>query len=121
MNSRTVSSFWEAYGSLPESTRESARKAYRIWSENPLHPSLHFKCVSPEERIWSLRITRGYRALCLFEGDDVTWFWIGSHKENRARGDSWFVDSDADVRHVCPDNISTPISIVFPRGGCASA
>jgi len=80
MNSRTVSSFWEAYGSLPVPAKQSARKAYRLWRENPFHPSLHFKCINQAERVWSLRITRGYRALCLFDGGNVTWFWIGSHE-----------------------------------------
>jgi len=37
-----------------------------------------------------VRITRGYRALGILEGDTVTWFWIGSHKdyERFFRGDS---------------------------------
>jgi hypothetical protein len=48
---------------------------------NPFHPSLHFKCINREENVWSVRITRGYRALGILEGDTVTWFWIGSHDE----------------------------------------
>ena len=34
-----------------------------------------------EEEIWSLRITKGYRALCLYEKDLVVWFWIGNHDD----------------------------------------
>jgi hypothetical protein len=26
-----------------------------------------------------VRITRGYRAVGILEGDTVTWFWIGRH------------------------------------------
>ena len=81
MNSRTLPSFWEAYRSLEEDTKSRARKAYRLWMENPFHPSLHFKCVSREEDVWLLRITLGYRALGVLEGDTVTWFWIGSHDD----------------------------------------
>ena len=45
-------------------------------------PSLApLKCVSREEDVWSLRITLGYRALGVLEGDTVTWFWIGSHDD----------------------------------------
>jgi hypothetical protein len=81
MNSATIPSFWEAYGALDESVRRSARKAFRLWSQNPFHPSLHFKCVNQEESIWAVRVTRAYRALGILEGDTVTWFWIGSHNE----------------------------------------
>jgi hypothetical protein len=41
--------------------------------------SLRFKCINSEENIWSVRITRGYRAIGILEGDTVTWFRIGSH------------------------------------------
>lgn len=81
MNSNTVSSFWEAYRSLDESVRRAAQKAYRLWSENPFHPSLHFKCINQEENIWSIRVTLGYRAVGIMEGDIVTWFWIGNHDD----------------------------------------
>ena len=79
MKSATLPSFWEAYQSLDSQIKRSARKAYWLWKENPFHPSLHFKCVNDEENIWSVRITRGYRAVGIFEGDTVTWFWIGKH------------------------------------------
>jgi hypothetical protein len=81
MNSATLPSFWTAYGSLDEAVRQRARKAYRLWAENPFHPSLHFKCINREESIWFVRITLNYRALGIFEGDTVTWFWIGSHDD----------------------------------------
>jgi hypothetical protein len=79
MNSATLPSFWEAYRSLDEDLKDRARKAIRLWAENPFHPSLRFKCVNREENVWSVRITRGYRALGIVEGDTVTWFWVGSH------------------------------------------
>jgi hypothetical protein len=81
MKSATLTSFWAAYRSLDESTRRRARKAYRLWAENPFHPSLRFKCINPEERIWSVRVTLGYRAVGILQGDTVTWFWIGSHDD----------------------------------------
>jgi hypothetical protein len=81
MNSNVLPSFWAAYQSLERDVRERARKAYRLWAENPFHPSLRFKCINPQENVWSVRVTRGYRALGLWEGDTVTWFWIGSHDE----------------------------------------
>lgn len=79
MNSSALPSFWEAYRDLGEDVRRRARRSYRLWSESPFHPSLRFKCVNPQEGVWSVRITLGYRALGILEGDTVTWFWIGSH------------------------------------------
>lgn len=79
MNSATLPSFWEAYKLLPNNIQQAARKAYRLWSENPFHPSLHFKCINREENIWSVRITLGYRAVGILENNIITWFWIGNH------------------------------------------
>lgn len=81
MKSATLPSFWEAYRSLDEELKGRARKAFRLWVENPFHPSLRFKCVNREENIWSVRITHGYRALGVLEADTVTWFWIGGHND----------------------------------------
>lgn len=81
MNSATLPSFWTAHQLLDEAVQKSARKAYRLWAENPFHPSLRFKCINLEENIWAVRITRGYRAVGVLEGDTVTWFWVGNHDE----------------------------------------
>ena len=58
-----MKSNWSAYGPLPDRIKRLARKSYRLWQQNPFHPSLHFKCVNTEEKVWSVRITRGYRAI----------------------------------------------------------
>lgn len=79
MKSSILPSFWIEYRKLNEDVRQSARKAYRLWADNAFHPSFHFKCINSEESIWSVRITRTYRALGILDGDSVTWFWIGSH------------------------------------------
>ena len=63
MKSAVVPSCWAAYDMLNADVKRRARKAYRLWVENPFHPSLYFKCVNREENVWSVRITRGYRAL----------------------------------------------------------
>ena len=81
MTSATLPSFWEAYQSLPAEVKAAARKAYCLWLQNPFHPSLYFKCVNREEDVWSVRVTRGYRALGVLDGDTVTWFWVGGHGE----------------------------------------
>jgi len=81
MKSATLASFWTAYQVLDDDTRSSARKAYRLWAQNPFHPSLHFKCINQDENIWAVRITRRYRALGILGGDTVTWFWVGNHDD----------------------------------------
>lgn len=81
MKSAALPSFWAAYEALDADIRRSARKAYRLWAQNPFHPSLHFKCIDRDENIWSARVTRSYRALGVLEENTVTWFWIGSHDE----------------------------------------
>lgn len=81
MKSQTLPRFWEDYQALPEEVKRSARKSFQLWRDSPFHPLLHFKCVNQEERIWSVRLTRGYRALGNLEGDTVTWFWVGSHDD----------------------------------------
>ncbi len=70
--------FWEAYGKLPESVRALADKNYALLKENPRHPSLQFKKVG---RLWSVRVGLQYRALAAEVGDDLVWFWIGSHRD----------------------------------------
>ncbi|MGQ9681505.1 MAG: hypothetical protein ACUVX9_03095, partial [Anaerolineae bacterium] len=65
MKSATLPSFWVAYRSLDDDAKRRARKAFRLWAENPFHPSLHFKCISREESIWSVRVSLGQRAIGL--------------------------------------------------------
>ena len=78
MNSRTTRSFREAFRALPPDVRQRARRAYRLWRENPDIPGLRFKRVGHEV---SVRIGRDYRALGVLEGDTVNWYWIGKHDE----------------------------------------
>src|SRR5712691_7849443 len=40
MKSSTTPSFWRAYRSLPAEIQTEATKSYRLWKENPRHPSL---------------------------------------------------------------------------------
>jgi hypothetical protein len=42
---------------------------------------LHFKKLEGEDRIYSVRIGLGYRALGAMKGNRVVWFWIGSDAE----------------------------------------
>jgi hypothetical protein len=81
MNSQTVPAFWALYRRLPKRVRLHARAAYQLFLGNPLHPSLHFHRLALDAHLWSVRVTRDYRAVGLVEDDTITWFWIGAHKE----------------------------------------
>lgn len=45
------------------------KKAYSLWSKDPFHPSIHFKCINNAENIWSFRVTLGYRAIGVLDED----------------------------------------------------
>lgn len=79
MNSETTPDFWKEYAKLDSSLKRSARKAFLLWRDNPFHPSLRFKCVNSNKNIWSVRISKSHRALCIVIDDTAVWFWIGSH------------------------------------------
>ncbi len=81
MKSKTTKRFRAGVKTLPESIRKQAREAYRLFRQNPYHPSLNFKLVIPAERVYSVRIGIHYRALGRWIGDEVVWFWIGPHAE----------------------------------------
>lgn len=81
MISRVRPSFWRAYEGLDSRVKEAARRSYQLFAENPGHPSLRFKKLAGNERVWSVRINDSFRALAEREGDTVVWFWIGSHND----------------------------------------
>jgi hypothetical protein len=81
VRSRATPRFWASYRDLPTEIKEAARKAYRLFREDIQHPSLQFKKIHGREPLYSVRVTLGYRALGLLEGDEIAWFWIGTHAE----------------------------------------
>ena len=81
MKSRTTERFRKAFERLPPHVQEQARQAYQRFNEDPHYPSLRFRRVHPTRPIYSVRISRDYRALGVLEGDEIIWFWIGSHSE----------------------------------------
>ncbi|WP_246642722.1 ParE family toxin-like protein [Rhizobium croatiense] len=78
MKHHATPSFWEAYDGLPVQIRKLADENFDLLKQDPRHPSLHFKRVG---RFWSARVGTSWRALAVRDGDDVIWFWIGSHAD----------------------------------------
>jgi hypothetical protein len=81
VRSRTTAAFRKALEALPTRVRAQAQRAYSVFRSDPNHPSLRFKPVHPSRPIYSVRIGIHYRALGVREGDDIVWFWVGSHDE----------------------------------------
>ena len=81
MTSKTTDRFRKAYAQLPEHVQRRAREAYRLFRDNPSHPSLRFKQVHATLPIYSARVGLGYRALAVRDDDTVVWFWIGTHAD----------------------------------------
>ena len=75
MRSRTTERSGTASIACPKRCRSRQPKPSASGARTP---SLAFKSTEP---IYSVRISRGYRALGLRDGDLVTWFWIGSHAD----------------------------------------
>lgn len=81
MNSHLTDEFFAPYRALPEHVRSQARQAYALFERDPHHPSLRFRHVHPARPIFSARVGIDYRVVGLREGNDIFWFWIGSHAE----------------------------------------
>ena len=79
MNHHAAPDFWTCYEALPTAVRRHADKAFQLLKADPQHPSLLFKELT--EGLVSVRVTRPYRALGWRQGDDILWFWIGSHAD----------------------------------------
>jgi len=71
MRSHTTDKFRKAFAELPADVQKQARQAYRIFIENPHHPSLRFKPIHPTRPIYSVRIGMDYRAVGIRDGNDI--------------------------------------------------
>jgi hypothetical protein len=84
LKSFTTERFRRSLESLPPEVRAQARQAYGLFRDNPDHPGLRFKKVHPTQPIFSVRVTRDYRAVGVLKDDSIVWFFIGSHSEYTA-------------------------------------
>jgi len=62
MRSRTTRSFREAFRALPPEVQERARRAFRLWRDNPDLPGLRFKRVGSDVSV-SLSKARRFSAM----------------------------------------------------------
>lgn len=76
MRYRATPSFWRLYHRLPAEIQQLADRCYELLKSDSRHPSLHFKKAG---RFWSARVGRHYRTVAVEDGNDIVWFWIGTH------------------------------------------
>lgn len=81
MKSSTTERSRKELQKLPERTRRQAKEAYKLFLQDPFHPSLEFKRIRQTRPIYSVRIGIGNRALGVRNEDQIVWYWIGSHEE----------------------------------------
>ena len=81
MISKTTRRFRQSLDRLPKKVLRQAMEAYRLFSRDPNHPSLRFKKIHTFQPIYSVRINIDYRAVGTLTGEEIVWFWIGSHSE----------------------------------------
>lgn len=81
MKNRRTKEFHKLFARLPRNIQEQAKAAYRRFKVDPYYPGLHFECIDSQESIYSVRIGIHYRAVGIWEGDTIYWFFIGSHED----------------------------------------
>lgn len=81
MRSIATRRFWNLFSTLPSDIQNLAVKNYKLWRQNPSHPSLHFRRLKGSEDRFTVRIGDHYRALGRLSLGTVTWVWIGTHSE----------------------------------------
>jgi len=81
VRSQTTADFRAHLAAAPSAVQAKAQAAYRLWQQNPAHPSLRFKKVHTTLPIYSVRIDLDWRAVGVLAGDTVIWFWVGSHND----------------------------------------
>ena len=69
---RRLRRFREAFANLPPHIQAASVKAFRLFQENPSHPSLGVKKMTGRPGIWEGRVTRGYRFTFEYDTDPDT-------------------------------------------------
>jgi hypothetical protein len=80
MKSELTDEFIQSFADLPNRVKKTAQKNYKLWKQNPSHPSLEFKKLNTKSPVYSVRACIGWRAVgAMKNSDTIVWFWIGSH------------------------------------------
>ena len=73
--------FQKLLDDLPPEVQQQARAAFKLFQENPQHPSLSFSPVPTAGKdAWSANVGPHYRVIGFLTGNTILWTWIGSHE-----------------------------------------
>ena len=61
-------SFRKLYADLPDGVQKLADEKYRLFQQDPFHPSLEFQAKG---KVWTVAIGRSYRAIARRLGNDL--------------------------------------------------
>lgn len=74
--------FVSLYTKLPSIIRIKAERQEKAFKENIFYPSLNTEKLMPKKNnLWSFRVDQSYRVVFHFEGESVTFLYIGHHKD----------------------------------------
>jgi hypothetical protein len=83
MHSKRTKTFKKLFDRLPDEVKENARKQYKLFCEDPTHPSLRAKPIGSTRnnkiKAYEVTVGMGYRAAYFQDEDVYVWFWIGTH------------------------------------------
>lgn len=69
MKYRRTDRFKQAYQSLPVDIQEKVKKAFRLFQDDPHHPSLGVKKIKGTSGIWEGRVDQQYRFTFQYDKD----------------------------------------------------
>jgi len=70
LRSFLTGSFRKLYADLPKDVQELADEKYRLFQQDPFHPSLEFRAKG---KVWTVAIGRSYRAIARRFENDLYW------------------------------------------------
>lgn len=82
MLSKRTKTFKKLFDRLPDEVKENARKQYKLFCEDPSHPSLRAKPIGStrNNKIKAYEVTVGIGfGAPVFRMKTYVWFWIGTH------------------------------------------
>lgn len=85
MRSHVKKVFWKLFDALSSEIQKQAFEAYEQFQHDPFSPGLNFEEVNKRVGLWSARVNDNVRVLGYREGDEIIWFWIGTHAEYERR------------------------------------
>lgn len=84
---RRAKSFRVLFDDLPDEIRKLAQAKFKLFLENPGHPSLRLHELKDNDRgqhrkcSISVSLSSQYRAIYVVDGDTNVWYWIGTHAQ----------------------------------------